>query len=88
MIKVTTKSGFTAEISEAALDDMELLDAVARLEDGDVYVLGGVCERLLGKEQRTRLYEHLRGKDGRVSSRAVAQTVTDILKGCGEGKNS
>lgn len=85
----TTEGGFRWEIDEAALDDMELLDDIIAVESGEVAALRPLLRRLLGDEQRTRLYEHCRSPEtGRVSKTAVMRAVNEIFKALQPGKKS
>ena len=40
MITAETKDGFAVELSDEALDNVELLDALAEVQDADVLSLG------------------------------------------------
>ena len=82
-----TKTGFAYQIHEEALDDMELLDAIAEI-DGNPLAISKVLKMLLGEQQRKELYDHLRGEDGRVSVKAVSEAIADIFSSSGQqGKN-
>lgn len=88
MLKGKTKSGFKFEIDEAIADDLELLEDIARA-DKDVSVFPSVLEKILGADQKKALYEHLRGENGRVSTRAAVDEFTEIMNIAGEEtKNS
>ena len=88
MIEGTTSTGFAFSISEEALNNMELLDAMAEMRDGDHLSMSKICLMLLGPEQRQRLYDHLRGESGNVPIDAVSRELMEIFnaKGAG-GKN-
>lgn len=77
MIKGKTKSGFAFEMSEDLLDDFELIELFAKVNDNIMYV-GQLAEKLLGTEQKKALMEHLRGEDGRVKTSDVLAALTDI----------
>lgn len=66
MVKGKTKSGFKFEITDDAYNDMELLDLIASISDGEVQNMSKAADKLLGKEQREKLYEHIRDENGRV----------------------
>ena len=88
MLKGKTTSGFSFEIDEAIADDLELLEDIARA-DKDVSVFPRVLEEILGADQKKALYEHLRGKNGRVSTKAAVDEFTEIMNIAGEEtKNS
>lgn len=89
MKKGTLKSGFEFEVNENVLDDMELLDAIHDANENPL-ILPDVVLRVLGsKEQRKRLYDHLRLEDGRVPIQDVSDAIGEMLESIGEdGKNS
>lgn len=87
MVNGTTTAGFEFELDEKVLDNMELVDAVAESEENPA-AISRVCLLLLGKAQRSRLYDHLRTPDGRVPLKQVTASVVEIFKACGSpGKN-
>lgn len=80
MIEGRTKSGFQYSINDDALDDMELIDALADMDDGEVTSYRYALKSLLGEDQRKALYEHIRSKKtGRVSAKAVFTAFVEIL---------
>lgn len=86
-IKGKTESGFEFEIDASVLDDMEMLDALAEVMNENPLAFPVVCTKLLGKEQKKKLYDHLR-KDGRVPVEAISAEIGSIFKELGEtGKN-
>lgn len=88
MLKGKTKSGFKFQIDETIADDIELLEDIARA-DKDVSVFPSVLEKILGEKQKAALYDHLRGENGRVSTRAAVDEFTEIMNIAGEQtKNS
>ena len=88
MLTGTTSSGFNWQIAEDALDDMELLDALTELDKGRLESVSGVCLHLLGKAQRTALYDHRRDETGRVRMSAVSDEIAEIINSLGDGKKS
>ena len=82
-----TKSGFECEIAKDRLDNRELVDALAELDENELAV-SRVCLLLLGKETRKRLYDHLRTEDGRVPTADLTAELSEIMAALGEtGKN-
>ena len=88
MITGKTERGFEFEIEDDALDDMELLDALVDIDNGRTDQVSTVCVRLLGKAQRAKLYDHLRGENGRVKATDVSAAILEILAACVDGKKS
>lgn len=85
--KGVTSSGFEFEIDDAVIDDMELIDAIADAMDNNPFAFSRVCAKLLGSEQRKKLYDHLR-ENGRVPLEKIGAEITDIFTAFGDnGKN-
>lgn len=80
-MKGTTKSGFAYEIDDAATDDMELFEAICEVDGGSMNAIPRVLTMLLGQEQKKALYDHLRGKNGRVKASDVFSELEDIFQG-------
>lgn len=88
MYKGRTTSGFEFTVSETAMDNMELIEVMAEVEDNPL-LFTKVVKLLLGEDQKKALYDHLRREDGTVPVKAVSETVTEIFNLLGEdGKNS
>ena len=88
MVKGKTKSGFEFEYDELKLDDMEFIEMVAGLEE-DATLLPKLLNRVLGKEQKQKLYDHLREEDGRVPTQAVSDAMEEMFNAAGDQtKNS
>lgn len=88
MLTGTTSTGFSWEIEEDALDDMELLDALTDLDGGKLNAVSPVCLHLLGERQRAALYDHNRDESGRVRVSAVSNELGEILMELKDGKKS
>lgn len=84
MIKGKTRSGFSFEIPDENIDNMELLDAFAELDGDDFSAMPKVSLLLLGKEQKKALYAHLRTEKGNVPPEAFGEDIGDIFKAIGE----
>ena len=89
MKEVTLSDGFALQVDEAALDNMELLDAMSDLtEEENPLALSRVVRLLLGSEEKKRLYAHVR-ENGRVSTEKVSAAAMQILTSLGQqAKNS
>lgn len=79
-MKLTTKSGFVCEINKEDLDDMELLEDIGAVQDGNTFKVPSVIRRMLGDEQKKALYDHLRNDAGRVPTEAVYDTMGEIFE--------
>ena len=83
-MNITTKSGFCCEIDPEVLNNMELVDALAEVQNGNSLAYPTVCLLILGKETRTRLYNHLRNEAGRVPPADVYRELTEIMNALGQ----
>ena len=75
MITAKTESGFSIELEESTLDNMEVLDALSDLDEGNPLAMSRLVVKLLGKDGKKRLYDHLRTEDGRVPASAVESAI-------------
>ncbi len=80
--------GFELELDEAALDDAELLEDFAAMDSGNAYAMPSAVKRLLGEENKKKLYDHLRNDKGRVSTTAVGVAISELMQSMKAGKNS
>ena len=87
-MKGTLKNGFTFDVDTNILDDMELIDALAKAQGEDPTAISKVIYMILGEEQRKELYDLVRTETGRVPVQAVMDCVLEIFEALGEqGKN-
>ena len=89
MEKVKLKNGFTCEIDETILEDMELVEALADAEGANPLRIVDVVRTVLGEEQKKALYDHVRTENGRVPVDVITDCIMEIFENMGEdGKNS
>ena len=50
MITAKTESGFSIELEESTLDNMEVLDALSDLDEGNPLAMSRLVVKLLGKD--------------------------------------
>ena len=87
MKKIRLENGLNLEIQDNALDNMELLDDLVELDEGNGYAISRVVGRILDKEQKQKLYDHLR-VDGVVQISKVVDCMKEIFDKLGTaGKN-
>lgn len=88
MIKGKTSSGFNFEISKDVINDYELVENLGELEDNPL-ILGKIVRQILGKEQTSKLKDHIRNENGIVPTNKMTQEIIEIFKNAGEEtKNS
>lgn len=73
-----TIKGITVSVEKDALDDFELLDDLAKMQDGDGARIASVAHRLFGDEFKT-VMDGLRGENGRVSVTAASEFISELL---------
>lgn len=87
MKKIRLENGLNLDIQDNALDNMELLDDLVELDEGNGYAISRVVGRILDKEQKQKLYDHLR-VDGVVQISKVVDCMKEIFDKLGNaGKN-
>ena len=87
MKKIRLENGLNLEIQDNALDNMELLDDLVELDEGNGYAISRVVGRILDKEQKQKLYDHLR-VDGVVQISKVVDCMKEIFDKLGNaGQN-
>lgn len=87
MKKIKLTNGFEVEISENAMENMELVDTLAEITDENPLAVSKVCSMVLGDNKKA-LYEHLRTEDGRVPISEISKSIKEIFESFGEsGKN-
>ncbi len=80
MLKGKTSTGFEYEISDDALGDWEITEALVDIDDGKYSAAVKVIRLLLGADQAKKLKEHCRDKEsGRVTQKAMFAELADIL---------
>ena len=88
-ISGSTSTGFKYSLDEDDLDDMELLEVLADVNDGDVMKTPKLLEMMLGEEQKKNIYNHCRSKKGKVPTKALTNELNDIFKSASDSlKNS
>ena len=85
MLKGKTSTGFQFQIAEGALDNYELVEALADIETDPLSVTK-VVTLLLGKEQKEKLKDHVRNDKGVVTTTALMKEIEDIFKNQNEVK--
>ncbi len=76
---IKTSTGLEIDIDEDIIDDMELFDAIADLQNGNVMMVPTVISKVCG-EQKKALYDHCRNESGRVPAQAVSSEIAEIFE--------
>ena len=86
MIEGKTQSGFQFKLEEEKLDDMEVLEYLANVDD-DLTELPKLLTLFLGESQKKKLYDHVKKTEGRVSISKTYAELMDIFRVAGEKSN-
>ena len=77
-----TKSGFEYTIPEEALDDMDLLECLQKMdEEGKFWIISKALVIMFGQEQKDAYYDFLREKYGRAPVSVITEDVSEIFSG-------
>ncbi|TDP59850.1 hypothetical protein [Aminicella lysinilytica] len=82
-----TQNGFEFVIEGDAMDDIELLEDLAELDNGNLRVLTDTINRLLGEEQKKKLYDHCRNENGVAKASEIFAAIQEIFDVASEGED-
>jgi hypothetical protein len=77
-IKINVR-GISLNVDPEALDDMELLEDLAGLDEGNALSFTHIGPRLFGKEQNKKIYDVIRSENGRVKASEYGAFLADAL---------
>lgn len=86
MIKGKTSSGFNFKIEDQVLNDYELLELFAEVDENPLLV-PKLVKMILGEEQKNKLIEHVRDEKGIAAVDKIAMELENILTSGTETKN-
>lgn len=79
-----TKTGFHFSLEDDAMDDMELVEELANMQENDLIAITRVVTMVFGPDQKKALYDHLRTQEGRVKVSTVMDAIKDAFAVFGE----
>lgn len=80
---VKTTEGLELSINENAFDNMEALDTLTDLVDGDPFAISRVCNLIMSKAEKKKLYDFYRSDDGKVHVDVFTRVLTEIMESLG-----
>lgn len=83
---ITTQSGFTTEVNENVVDDVRLVRAIQKLQQGDGTAILDVADIILSEKEQEKLFEHISVEGGRVPVGAFGAELTEIITSLRSGK--
>ena len=87
MVKGTTTTGFKFTIDPDAVKDMEFIELAADAEENGL-LLPKMIEHVLGKDQKKKLYDHVRNNKGRVMIEDVSDEIKEIFSALNAAKET
>lgn len=89
MVDIKTESGFACRIDPDKIgDNYELLELLTQLDDGKVFVLPKVLELVLEEPKQIQaMKDHVRDKEGKVSTVAMHRELLEIFRSQRKLKN-
>ena len=87
-MKAQLSDGFEMEISESVTDDWEFLEVLTGIDEGETGLIVKAAKMLLGDDGVKTLKEHIRDKNGKVSSTAMVTALSELMESVNALKNS
>lgn len=81
---IKLEDGFEVEVNRDAFNDMEALDTLTRLVDGDPFAISKVSDLIMDKNEKKRLYDHCRNEEGKVSVEDFVKVLSQIMESLGQ----
>lgn len=88
MIEGKTNSGFKFAFSEDVLDDFQTFEYLQKVDRGDISYMVDAMDRVLGKNQKEALKEHVKTIHGTVKVSDMFNEFREIMSASNAGKNS
>lgn len=88
-MKIELNCGISIDIEKEVFDDMQIVDLLAELEDGNGLAISKLSKLVFKPEDKQKIYNALKDGNGRIPVNKFADTFTEIFQKLGEnGKNS
>lgn len=86
MTHVKLSCGFEADIDETRIADMEFMDAINDIQEGDLTGLSKLAGIILPKPERKKLYDSVRNENGLATIDKVGDMLFELLDQLGSKK--
>lgn len=87
MITGKTTNGFEFSVQEKALNDYRLLKVLRQIDKGRADYMVDAVGILLGDDQADRLEQFIQKRDGEVTTSAMAEEFSEIIRAVSALKN-
>lgn len=92
LVEVTTKSGFRCKVDPKMFDDWRVVRALSDSDADDPMLQAkgsaALFDTLLGRKGTDALADHVKDKNGFVSTQKMVDELTEIIGACAAGKKS
>lgn len=84
-----TVKGVKVKMVKDAMNDMETVEMLGAMQDGDVFAFPKLCKKLFGEKSYETIKEKLKDSTGTTSVTAMTEFFIEALKACNalEAKN-
>lgn len=86
LLKGKTAAGFEYQVDPDTLNDMELMENLAEVDNNPLLLPKVICA-VLGEDQKKAFYDHYRNKNGKVPVDVISAAFVEILSTNNQGKN-
>lgn len=86
MITGKTSTGFEFAFSQDVVNDMRMLRAIGKMENGDAESIDYVGKKLLGQEKYDKLLKHIQTEDGRQPVDTLMSEFSQMFEAYKNGK--
>ncbi len=86
LLKGKTTTGFEYQVNPDDLNDMELVEKFAEVDENPLK-LPKVISAVLGDAQKKACYDHHRAENGRIPIDVISAAFVEILSTNNQGKN-
>ena len=88
-MKIELNCGIWVNIEKEVFDDMQIVDLLAELEEGNGLAISKLSKLVFKPEDKKKIYEALKDEHGRIPVNKFTETFTEIFNKLGDsGKNS
>ena len=77
-----TVRGIKLSIPKDVLDDIDMVELLGEVQDGDVFAFPKLAKLMFGEDGFKRVKEGLSGEDGRTKVTDVVELFTEALNAC------
>lgn len=83
-MKIKTSEGLEINVNKDAFNDMEAIDVLTDLVDGNPLAISKVCNLIMSKDEKKKLYDFYRSADGKVHVEKFIDVLAEIMTSLGE----